>query len=286
MATKRSIRIGAFALSLLLTTCGWAQDHYGGGTGDPNNPYLIYTPEQMNAIGANADDWDKHFKLMADIDLSAYTGTQFNIIGTGSPNPFSGTFDGNGRTISHLTWDSDGTDCVGLIGCMQGNGAQIKDLGLISPQIRAGSRHTVGALVGSLMQGSIVRCYVEGGRVTAERSVGGLVGYNSGEIRQCCAHVEVAAYSELGGLVGWNLGTIIGCYATGKVDGERVRGGLVGVNRTRGSIVHCYATAELSGEWWTGGLLGWNFGGAIVGSFWDIETGERTDSQGGTGKTT
>jgi len=29
------------------------QAQYGGGTGEPNDPYLIYTAEQMNEIGAN-----------------------------------------------------------------------------------------------------------------------------------------------------------------------------------------------------------------------------------------
>ncbi len=53
-------------------------------TGEANYPYLIYTAEQMNANGAEPNDWDKHFKLMADIDMSAYSGTQFNIIGTGT----------------------------------------------------------------------------------------------------------------------------------------------------------------------------------------------------------
>jgi len=50
------------------------QAKYGGGSGTAEDPYLINTAEQMNAIGANWDDWDKHFKLMADIDLSSYTG--------------------------------------------------------------------------------------------------------------------------------------------------------------------------------------------------------------------
>lgn len=54
-----------FIFSLAAVT----QRKYGGGTGEPNDPYLIYTAEQMNAIGAKPNDWDKHFKLMADIDL-------------------------------------------------------------------------------------------------------------------------------------------------------------------------------------------------------------------------
>ena len=63
-----------------------ASAQYGGGTGEPNAPYLIYTAEQMNTIGLHADDGDKHFKLMADIDLSTYKGgTAFNIIGRYTP---------------------------------------------------------------------------------------------------------------------------------------------------------------------------------------------------------
>jgi hypothetical protein len=34
---------------------------YGAGAREPNDPYLIYTAEQFKAIGANPDDWDRHF---------------------------------------------------------------------------------------------------------------------------------------------------------------------------------------------------------------------------------
>ena len=88
---------GLLALCLLSPPVG-AQ--YGGGTGGPDNPYLIYTAEQMNAIGANRNDWDKHFKLMADIDLGQYTGKTFNIIGTGENSAFRGVFNGNNKKIS------------------------------------------------------------------------------------------------------------------------------------------------------------------------------------------
>ena len=84
---------------------------YGGGTGTEEYPYLIYDPNHMQSIGAYPADWDKHFKLMNDIDLSAYDGQNgnppFNVIGNfmefGDPNriPFSGMFDGNNHTISH-----------------------------------------------------------------------------------------------------------------------------------------------------------------------------------------
>lgn len=85
-----------------------AHAKYGGGTGEPNDPYLIYTAEQMNTIGADLDDWDKHFKLMADIDLSGYTGTDFNIIGIGNRNAFTGGLaEQNTGEIALSFWDSE-----------------------------------------------------------------------------------------------------------------------------------------------------------------------------------
>ena len=46
-----------------------AQAQYGGGTGEPNDPYLIFTAEQMNEIGLHDEDWDKHFNLMTILSI-------------------------------------------------------------------------------------------------------------------------------------------------------------------------------------------------------------------------
>ncbi|MHC4325652.1 MAG: hypothetical protein ACYSUX_15400, partial [Planctomycetota bacterium] len=102
---RKSDKLAALSL-LFLAICLFtppAEVKYGGGTGEPNDPYQIWTAEQMNAIGAEPNDWGKHFKLMADIDLAQYTGEQFNIIGyeriydqrTNDLKPFKGVFDGN-----------------------------------------------------------------------------------------------------------------------------------------------------------------------------------------------
>ena len=61
-----------WVISLLLATLYFsnspAQAQYGGGSGEPNDPYLIYTAEQMNEVGLHEEDWDKHFEV-ANIDL-------------------------------------------------------------------------------------------------------------------------------------------------------------------------------------------------------------------------
>ena len=64
----------------------------------------------MNTIGAEPNDWDKHFQLMADIDLSGYAGTDFNIIG----GRFTGVFDGNGHTISNFSYTTSNGLYIGL----------------------------------------------------------------------------------------------------------------------------------------------------------------------------
>jgi len=250
--------------------CRVAEAKYGGGSGTEADPYLIYTAEQMNAIGTAPNDWDKHFKLMADIDLSGFTGTDFNIIGTLGGNTFTGLFDGNGCTISNLTYTSTDTDYVGLFAYV--DGAQIKDLGLIAPDVDAGTGNYIGSLVGYLREGTITNCYVAGGNVSGAGSsdsggVGGLVGGNgyydewlggaiAGTIFKCYSTGSASGNKNVGGLVGENFGTISTCYSKGGVSGDSSVGGLVGSNG--GTITNSYATSSVSGQGTIGGLVGNN----------------------------
>jgi len=251
-----------------------AEAKYGGGRGTAENPYLIYTAEQMNAIGLHKEDWDKHFKLMADIDLSAYTGTSFNIIGIRYLDAFRGVFDGNGHTISNFIYiNNTETDYdIGLFGFIDESNAEIKDLGLIDPNVNTTIEleccdFAIGSLVGYLRDGTISGCHTDGGSVLGFESIGGLIGANShGTITNCCATGEVWGKDNVGGLVGKNnySGKITGCYSLGSLirpvstDG----GGLVGHNR--GSITNCYSTGSVSAAGGEGddlgGLVGANWG--------------------------
>ncbi|MHC4155443.1 MAG: hypothetical protein ACYST6_11055 [Planctomycetota bacterium] len=59
-------------LAVLLVVLAWAggvwAGVYSGGTGEPNDPYRIARAEDMNAIGAHPNDWDKDFILVDDIN--------------------------------------------------------------------------------------------------------------------------------------------------------------------------------------------------------------------------
>ena len=99
-ARRTNLR-GRITILLIICCCSLtrADVKYGGGTGEPNDPYQIWDANHMQAIGADAGNWGKHFVLMADIDLSQYDGKdgreKFNTIGPNRNLAFHGVFDGN-----------------------------------------------------------------------------------------------------------------------------------------------------------------------------------------------
>ena len=260
---------------------------YGGGTGEPNDPYLIYTAEHLNALGAEPNDYDKHFKLMADIDLSGYvydraviapdTNDDYAyVFGQDYYNGFNGiyftgTFDGNNQTISHLT--ISGVSYLGLFGRIW-QGAIVSNLRLETLDV-CGTGEYVGGLIGS-SGGTVTNCHTSG-VVRGVSSVGGLVGGNSSSITACYSTGTVTGEHDVGGLVGTNCrGTITAGHSTVSVSGVYHVGGLVGTNGgvyvddsahgywtealVGGTIEGCYATGKTVGGWAIGGLVGSNHG--------------------------
>jgi len=248
---------------------------YGGGKGTAQDPYLIHSAEELNMLGLSFCDWDKHFKLMANIDLSDYQYSEA-LIAQGrwyEDTPFEGVFDGNGHTISHLT--IVGEDNLGLFGYL-GSGAEVRNLGVLDVNI-VGSDIFVGALAG-YSKGNLIRCY-SSGTVSGVGSVGGMVGTSWESINQCHSSCIVTGGDGTGGLVGSNTrGNIADSYSTGEVSGDRSIGGLVG--RNSGIIIHCYSADKVSGNWTIGGLVGYNSGGSITDSLWDKQRSGQYDMCG------
>jgi len=228
---------------------------YSGGMGEPNDPYLIATPNDLNSIGLDSNDWDKHFKMTADINLASFTGTQFNIIGGSSPY-FSGAFDGNDHQITAFTYIDKTRVKAGVFGHATEDSA-IRNVHLVD--VNLCGYYDVGGLVGK-NYGKVKNCFVTG-VIAGTWDVGGLVGENyEGLIERCGADVEMQNYGvqeEVGCLVGFNQSDIIDCSSAGIVDGNdstNSAGGLVGHNA--GKIKRCYSTADVKGSWCIGGLVG------------------------------
>jgi hypothetical protein len=267
-------------------------EKYGGGRGEPNDPYLIYTAEQMNQIGLHEEDWDKHFKLMVDIDLSTYTGTDYNIVGhviepwlEPWSKPFTGVFDGNGHTISNFTYTSANQDYIGLFGYLTGT---VKDLGLVDVHVDIAQGCTIGGLAGAAEIGwsnihRISNCYVTGyvsgeeevgglfgyaeypavefcrssAEVVGRESVGGLIGYCNDDLELCGSTATVRGQTQVGGLIGAFYGDELDeCYSVSVVEGQQSVGGLVGKISYNTDVANCYAGGSVSGESNVGGLVG------------------------------
>ncbi|MBN2128124.1 MAG: hypothetical protein JW741_01455 [Sedimentisphaerales bacterium] len=228
------------------------------GSGTEEDPYLIYTADQLNAIGADPNTWDKNFKLMADIDLNGFADTEFNKIGLEWECPFSGFFDGNDHTIANFRCTCSSGDSAGLFRNVKGANAEIKNLGLIAPYVSAHDVCFVGALVGRLTNGMITDCYVEDGVVAGKAGTGVLVGaLNDGTIRNCHVdHGVIVGQDSIGTLVGYSYAAdIVNCYSTGTIIGDSCVGGLVG-DHLDGSIQTCYGRCLVMGNSSVGGLVG------------------------------
>ena len=270
---------------------------YSGGTGEPGDPYRIATAADLNDVGNHFEDFNSHFVMVNDVNLSAYTGSQFNVIGSSPESPFAGVFDGNDHTICNFRYSTtDGPG--GLFGHISGPNAVISDLGIIDSHLEAFS--SGGTLAFSLDEGKVFNCFVENGIVLGQGGVGvggliyqnsgtiwrcsaagiiagrrsgGLVADNSGYISECFSTGEAYSVVGLGGLCHLNSGTIMNCYSAVDCEGVGFDGkhiaGLVAENG--GLVANCYSVGEVQG-WRIGGLIYDNSGGTVVSSFWDVDT--------------
>jgi hypothetical protein len=258
------------SLAVVLFAGSFTDARYSGGTGDPNDPYRIATPQDLNDIGNHEDDWDKHFILVNDVNLAEYTGLQFKLIGRfikpSDPGNrfFTGVFDGNDNRIQNFTWKSIDKDGIGLFKCV-GAGGLIRNLAMENVDVEAQKGEDIAGLVVYNL-GTINKCYLTG-NVLGYESAGGLAAFNEGTITNCysTATTEGGSYS-IGGLVGINKGTITHCYCSANVPGFYGAGVLAGTN-WQGTITDCYSTGIASGMVSIGGLVGDNLNGTITDCF-------------------
>ena len=148
---------------------------------------------------------------------------------------YGGTFDGAQHTISGIYCVSDTIDEAGIFQNTIDN-AIVENIGVLDSYY----------------------CLKKG------YNVGGIVGFNSGIIRNCYNEGMVSSLynndNYLGGICGMNGGgTITGCYNKGKVAnsvwGTRA-GGICG--RSTNKILNCYNTGSVTGGYMVGGICGSN----------------------------
>ncbi|POR43538.1 GLUG motif-containing protein [Methylobacterium sp. V23] len=241
---------------------------------------------QLQLMGANLAG---RYRLTANIDAVATSTTAassgiwgtggFVPVGESTSNPFTGSLDGAGYTITGLTITRPSQSYVGLFGII-GSGGRVGDFGLVGGSVSGNS--AVGGLVGQ-NGGTVIQSYATGSVTGGAKapSVGGLVGVNDsgGTVAQSYATGSVSGSGDyVGGLVGHNSGTISQSYATGSVTGSFYVGGLVGYHR--GTVSEVYATGRVTGSSFVGGLFGGSIG-ALTNAYWDTDSTGMTSSGAG-----
>lgn len=178
-------------MMLLTTTTAWATDitpTTPSQDGDGN--YLIGNAAELYGFAqlVNNGNATANAKLTADIVVNenvldangdANTGDfeQWTPIGNDRYNDkvYSGTFDGQGHTISGLYVSGSGWN-VGLIGTADGS-AVVKNLGVVDSYFGSSNNH-IGSIVGGLSDGSSVTLanVYSTSTVAGDNFIGGLVG--------------------------------------------------------------------------------------------------------------
>ena len=163
---------------------------------------------------------------------------------------YSGTFDGNNKTVSGLYFNGDST-CIGLFGSSESDG-NIKNVGVVDSYFK-GNDH-VGGVCGN-NAGTITNCYNAGNLTAIESSatVGGICGYNNGGTVTNCYNTgtvtATGSVASVGGVCGCSIAPISNCYNIGTVTATSSSADISGIcGYYFGPIKNCYYLADTEDE--------------------------------------
>lgn len=224
-----------------------------------SNTATVYTADGLRAVADLVNDDGQtglNITLANDIDL---TGEAWTPIGLDDSRSYTGTFDGDGHTITGLT----------VTGSFQYAG-----------------------LIGYLYGGTVKNVAVEDVDITnsyGDEAAGGVVGNNYGTVMVCHSSGTITGSKDVGGVVGMNRGgNIIACYSMCTVTATNgVAGGVVGWH-DRGETTACYhAKGDVKGREYAGGVTGHFFAHFITACYWSGSPGTGIGvDENGVGETT
>lgn len=206
---------------------------FAAGNGSKSNPYRIRTGGQLLHI-MDMDDEAYYYQLDNNIDLGSRNWKPFG---------FNGVLEGNGYMISNLRIDHDDMESIGLFSGITGT---VKDLTIKNVDIFNESSSEIGALAGTLLDGSIENCHViftSESRMYGTGNVAGLVGWASG----------ASYYAE---------NKITGCSVISHdndfmIDGNKAAGICAYAPYAKSLLVSdCHVACNINGEEYSGGIIG------------------------------
>ena len=242
----------ALVMALGVTTISWASEVENVAQTTKGNTTTQYS-SLAEALNAAKDGGT--VELLKNVTLTG----NWTTVGT-EPEPFKGTFDGKGYTITGLNIPTNDNEYVGLIDIL--DGGTVKNVKFASVSVTG--KNDVGTAVGRIINGGTVSgVQVLGGTVSGAKRVGGVVGSikANGTVSDCTNAAGVTANDRnAGGIVGSAYYTetgkqmyITGCVNNGAVTASRgVCGGIVSLS-----------AANVSGNTNTAAVKGTEVGGIV-----------------------
>lgn len=262
---------------ITVTTSNW----FAQGSGTTEDPYVVNNETDLKKVSAN----NKCYKLGNDIKL---TGIWTPIGGENAV--FSGTFDGNGKTISGLNVTADGY--AGFFGNVSGTVKNLKIRGSVKS---TSEKDYFAGIVARLQTGGTIQNCIADVNVTAESgyNAGGIAGFTGSSsdlsskdnttISNCISYGNICAQQHVGGIAGYNNGLITNSANKGKITHTYVKkggaGGIAGFNgnnndaASAGTITACYNTGEIyagNNGSWCGGIAGFNNAKSSISSCYSV----------------
>lgn len=197
---------------------------------------------------------DSDFSLGGDYYNS---GKGFVPIGNGK-NPFTGTFDGRGYTVSGINIAVSGYVYSMTVTPVNTNIVTLDDgwTGdyIINPTPTLSVSPAVGVFGSN--KGTVKNVNINNCIITATSSnsaalyVGGVAGHNNGDILNCSVKNNISCNSKsyIGGITGYQSGgSIKNCSVFGTIESDGVFGGIAGAV-AGGNVTECYTEVDFTGD--------------------------------------
>lgn len=201
-------------------TCFSSYAFTGKGGGTEKDPYQITNADEFFEI---RNELDAYYKLMNDIDLADFIKEDNPTFGWApignATTPFTGTLDGNNRSIKGLYINRPNMDNVGLFGCVAKS--NIHNLSILNAEIIG--NYNVGTLIGvyDISNGkstmTISNIIIQDTKILCSKNGGALIGAvsfidkfvlysNILYVKGCYLHGEIiATETNAGGICGYAI---------------------------------------------------------------------------------
>ena len=273
-----------------ISTLSFYAGLFSGGAGTAGNPYIIanardfkyiskYCAEGYGSI-STADFLAATYKQTAAIDFKGADLSNYMIASASAP--FTGTYDGDSKTLSNFTISGSPSGNEGVAPFKAVNNAVLQNIAISGASV-TGGKFTAGLVGYATGAGlTIQNCSIEGSTIADtghDYGVGGLIGGLYGGTVTGCSGTDLTISTTasgkryFGGLISYINGytsavTVSGCELNGTttITNAFLSGGIVGqINKANVTVTDCHnhsnITASSSDD--IGGILGYATVGTV-----------------------